>query len=91
MPSQLFGANAAWWWIAVLAYNVQAVMKLFVLPKEWRSKRLKAIRFSLINIPARIVSHAMYLIMQLSSKQHMADFIMEVRRRIASLVPCPSG
>ncbi len=91
MPSRLFGANAAWWWLSVIAHNLQAIMKQHVLPEELRSKRLKAIRFSLINIPARIVSHARYLIMQLSSKQHMADLIMEMRRRIASLVPCPSG
>lgn len=91
MPSQLFGANAAWWWLSVIAHNEHSIMKQHVLPKEWRSKRLKAIRFSLINIAGRIVSHARYLIMQLSAKQHMADFILEMRRRIASLVPCPSG
>jgi hypothetical protein len=66
-------------------------MKLYVLPREWRRNRLKVIRFSPINIATRIVFLAGYLIIQLSSKQHMADFIMEMRRKIASLVPCPSG
>ena len=42
LPSGLFGANAAWWAIAVLAFNLSSAMKRLVLGGQWVSKRLKA-------------------------------------------------
>ena len=44
LPSGLFGANAAWWAIAVLAFNLSSAMKRPV-GRQWVSKRLKAVRF----------------------------------------------
>src|SRR3954464_10897023 len=62
LPSGLFGANAAWWALAILAHNLNAAMKQLVLGKEWAAKRMKALRFHLIALPGRVVSHARKLI-----------------------------
>ena len=35
LPSGLFGANAAWWAISVLAFNLNSAMKRLVLGKQW--------------------------------------------------------
>ena len=51
LPSRLFGANAAWWAIAVLAFNLSSAMKRLVLGGQWVSRRLKAVRFALIALP----------------------------------------
>ncbi len=91
MPSQRFGVNAAWWWMAVLAHNLNAIMKRHVLRGNWVDKRLKAIRFSLIHLPGRVMERARRLIIRLSERQPMANFLIEVRSRIATLVPAPSG
>ena len=91
MPSQLFGVNAAWWWLAVLAHNLNSIMKRHVLGGTWADKRLKAIRFSLINLPGRVLERSRRLIIRLSERQPMASFLIEVRCRIAALVPIPSG
>lgn len=56
LPSGKFGVNAAWWWIMVLALNLNQVMKQLVLGHNWTAKCLKAIRFALINLPARVMS-----------------------------------
>ena len=32
LPSDQFGANAAWWGIMVLAFNLNSIMKRLVLP-----------------------------------------------------------
>ena len=37
MPSGKFGANAAWWAIAVLAFNLNSAMKWLVLGGQWVS------------------------------------------------------
>ena len=33
VPSGLFGANAAWWWIFVLALDLQNILKMHILPE----------------------------------------------------------
>lgn len=58
LPSQKFGANAAWWALMILSMNFHTMMKRFVLGDKWEKKRMKAVRFELITAPARIVHHA---------------------------------
>ncbi|MDP2950352.1 MAG: hypothetical protein Q8P22_12550 [Chloroflexota bacterium] len=48
LPSGQFGANAAWWGIVVLAYNLNSLMKRLAMPEGWAPKRLKAVRFGFI-------------------------------------------
>jgi hypothetical protein len=91
MPSQGFGVNAAWWWVTVLAHNLNAIMKRRVLGPAWADKRMKAIRFSLINLPGRVLERARQLIIRLTHWQPLANFLIEVRCRIAALVPGPAG
>lgn len=90
-PSQLFGVNAAWWWMMALAHNLNAIMKRHVLGAAWVYKRMKAIRFSLINLAGRVLERARRLIVRLNQWQPMARFLMEVRCRIAALMPVPAG
>ncbi|MCX5990984.1 MAG: hypothetical protein NTZ04_01420 [Chloroflexi bacterium] len=47
-------ANAAWWGITVLAYNLNSLMKRLVMPEGWAPKRMKAVRFGFINIAGRV-------------------------------------
>lgn len=54
-PSGDFGENAAWWWIMIFAYNLNVLMKRLVLGESWVNKRMKAIRFGIINIAARVI------------------------------------
>lgn len=58
MPSRLFGANAAWWAISVLAFNLNSAMKRLVLGGQWVARGLKAVRFALIALPGRVMCHA---------------------------------
>ncbi len=90
-PSGDFGENAAWWWIMVLAHNLNAIMKQQALGETWISKRMKAIRFSFINLPGRVVERARSLIIRLTRNHPSLGVLIEARRRIALLVPIPSG
>jgi hypothetical protein len=85
LPSARFGANAAWWGIMVLAFNLNSLMKRLVLPEGWAPKRLKAIRFGLINLAGRVVCRARQLIIRLSQSQPSYQLLMGVRRRLRSL------
>ncbi len=85
LPSARFGANAAWWGIMVLAFNLNSLMKRLVLPQRWAPKRLKAIRFGFINLAGRVVSRARQLIIRLSGGHPAYELLMEVRRRLRAL------
>ena len=89
LPSGLFGANAAWWAIAVLAFNLNSAMKRLVLGGEWVSKRLKAVRFALIALPGRVVRHARRLIIRLARGHPSYELLLRVRQRILALAAEP--
>jgi hypothetical protein len=88
-PSGLFGANAAWWQIMILAFNLHSAMKRLILGGAWVNRRLKAIRFWLINVPGRVLSHARSLIVRLVGGHPSNGILCEVRRRMMYL--CDSG
>ena len=91
LPSGDFGENAAWWWIMMLSFNLHAGMKALALGKRWAHKRMKAVRFALINLPGRVLEHARRLIIRLTGGHPSFREIIEARWRIAQLVPAGSG
>jgi hypothetical protein len=91
LPSGDFGENAAWWWIMVLAFNLNAVMKRLVLGPGWVNKRMKAVRFGLIHLSARVVEHARQLWVRLSEGHPALGMLLAARSRILALVQGPAG
>jgi hypothetical protein len=89
LPSGDFGENAAWWWIMILAMNLSTIMKRLVLGGSWASRRMKAIRFSLINIPGRIVERSRELIIRLVKGHPAFEVYLEARRRIMAMALAP--
>ena len=89
MPSGLFGANAAWWTVMILAHNLNAVMKRLVLGPAWVARRMKALRFSLINLPGRIIRHGRRLIIRVVGET--LALLLSARRTILALAVAPSG
>jgi hypothetical protein len=85
LPSARFGANAAWWGIMVIAFNLNSVMKRLVLPHEWAPKRLKAIRFGFINLAGRVMNRARQLIIRLSGGSTAYELLLKVRQRLRTL------
>ena len=84
-PSGDFGENATWWWIMVLAYNLNSHMKRLVLGESWANKRMKAIRFGLINIAARVMEHSRGLWVRISGSHPSSGLLIDMRRRMAHL------
>ncbi len=89
LPSKLFGANAAWWMVMVLAHNLNAAMASLVLGGGWTAKRLKAIRYHLINLPGRVLSHGRRLVLRLAHDHPSLTILLAARQRIAALARDP--
>ena len=89
LPSGRFGANAAWWAIAVLAFNLNSAMKRLVWGAPWSHKRLKALRFALISLPGRVVQRARRLIIRLARGHPAYPLLLRARQRILALAHAP--
>jgi hypothetical protein len=91
MPSGRFGANAAWWAIVMLAINLNAAMKRLVLGPAWVAKRMKALRYGIINLPGRVVRHARRLIIRVSATGEALARLISAREAIRALAQGPAG
>jgi len=89
LPSGLFGANAAWWQIMILALNLNSAMKRLALGEGWVNRRMKAIRLWLINLPGRAVERGRQLFVRLAGGHPSNEILVEARRRM--LCFCESG
>lgn len=85
LPSSDFGENAAWWSIMVLAMNLNSAMKQLVLKGSWTARRMKAIRFSLINLPGRIMEGAHEMMIRITKGHPSLDILLRARQRIMEL------
>ena len=91
MPSDEFGANAAWWVIAMLAMNLSSAMNRLVLGGEWATRRMKAIRFLIICLPGRVIEKARQLYLRLSRGHPAFEILVGTRLRILELATGPPG
>ena len=91
LPSDDFGENAAWWWIMILAFNLNAIMKKLAMGSSWISKRMKAVRFSFINLPGRVLKRSRGLIIRLTKNNPSMELLINARKKIAMLQPVPTG
>jgi hypothetical protein len=57
MPSGRFGANAAWFRINALTFNVLTVLKRRALPERLRDARPKRLRFEVFTLPGKLAVH----------------------------------
>ncbi len=57
LPSQKFGANAAWLRLNVMLYNLLSAFKRVGLPEEMHNARPKRLRFLLLNSVGKVVRH----------------------------------
>jgi len=58
LPSQKFGANAAWLRLNVMLYNLLSAFKRVGLPEEYHYARPKRLRFLVLNTVGKVVRHA---------------------------------
>ena len=86
LPSGKFGANAAWFRLNVLTYNLLTALKRLTLPGDLRTARPKRLRFLLFNTVGKVVSHARRTLLRLTGAVQHA-LLVRVRAHIARLAP----
>jgi hypothetical protein len=89
LPSGDFGENPAWWWIMIMALNLNTIMKRRVLGKAWIPKRMKAVRFKLINLPGRVLERSRSLIIRLTQGHPSLALLIEAAEKSRCLCRRP--
>lgn len=88
MPCGRFGANAAWFRLAVLTLNLLQALKVVGLGEQLRTARPKRLRFLVFNVAAELIHHARSLIVRLGRRWLEGPSLIPVR---ASLLLLFSG
>ena len=87
LPSAKFGANAAWWALMILSMNLQRMLR-GLMGEGWGKKRMKAVRFALINTPGRFVRHAPQFCLRVP--ETVAKLLHQIRTSLGRMVLAPA-
>jgi hypothetical protein len=86
LPSARFGANAAWFRINALVFNVLTVLKRRALPPRYRDARPKRLRYELFTLPGKMVVHQSRLSVRVSAGDQRLREIVEARGRLLAML-----
>jgi len=86
MPSGRFGANAAWFRINALTFNVLTVLKRRALPERLRDARPKRLRFELFTLPGKLTVHQSRLSARTSASEERLREVIEARGRLLAML-----
>ena len=84
-PSGRFGANAAWYRLNLLTYNVLTVLKRQALPPRLHQAHPKRLRFEVFTVPAMLRTHARSLTAQLGAPALTVEELVAARGRLREL------
>jgi hypothetical protein len=84
MTSGDFVANALWFALGVLAYNLTQAQKLLFLDEGWRWKTIGTLRWQLIETAGRLVRHGRRLILRLATSSQKYRLFLNIRRLCAA-------
>jgi hypothetical protein len=91
-PCGRFGANAAWYRLSLLTYNVLSALKSLALPPSLSTARPKRLRFTLFTLAGRLVTHARQLVLRVSAAAERLAGLIAARRRLALVAQAlPAG
>jgi Transposase DDE domain group 1 len=91
-PCGRFGANAAWYRLSLLTYNVLSALKSLALPPHLSAARPKRLRFTLFTLAGRLVSHAGCLWVRVGAAAERLAGLIAARVRLALIAQAlPAG
>jgi hypothetical protein len=91
MPCQVFGANAAWFRINVITFNVLTALKRKALPERYSLARPKRLRFDLFTLPGKLAIHESQLSVQVSASEASLLELVTARQRLLLMSEALSG
>ena len=84
-PCGRFGANAAWYRLSLLTYNVLSALKSLALPASLSAARPKRLRFAVFTLAGRLLTHAGRLVLRISEEAERLAGLVAARTRLGAL------
>jgi len=81
MPCGQLEANAVFFAIGVLAYNLSLVLQAELLPAEYRRASVATLRWKLYRLAGKLVSHAGAWVLQIKTEGAKLALLMAVRQK----------
>lgn len=85
MPCGEMRANAVFFRIGVIAYNLFQAMKLLSLPVWWRKATIATARWGIYQVAARLVCHARSIVLKLAAPLEKIDLLRKARYRCLAI------
>lgn len=85
LPSGKFGANAAWYRLNLLTYNILSLLRRRALPERFLHARPKRLRYEVFTVPAEIHTHARQVRARLGVPALTAEELIAARGELRKL------
>ncbi len=85
LPSASFGANAAWFRINSLTFNLLTVLKRRALPPRYQDARPKRLRYELFTLPGKLAIHQSQLSVRVPADEGRLREIVEARGHLLAM------
>jgi len=82
LPCGELEANAVWFAIGVMAYNIFIASKFYLFPNTWLKKTISTVRWQFIQLAGRIIYHGRALILRICSALRETYDIYEKAREM---------
>jgi hypothetical protein len=84
MTSGDYRANALWFGLGVLVYNLTLAQKLLFLDPDYSTKTVATLRWQIIQTAGRLVRHGRCLILRLAASWEKFQLFLRIRSRTAA-------
>jgi hypothetical protein len=91
MPCGQSHANAVFFRIGVLAYNLFIGFKRLSCPEAWVKQTIATFRWKMVQVAGRIVRHAGEIVLKLMVDLGKLELFREIRKKSYELSLCPDG
>jgi hypothetical protein len=91
MPCGQSYANAVFFRIGVIAYNLFIGFKRLSCPESWMKHTIATFRWKMVQVAGRIVKHAGEVVLKLMIDLEKLELFQGIRKRSFELSVCPDG
>lgn len=91
MPCGQMEANAVFFRIGAIAYNLFIGFKRLTCPESWIKHTIATFRWRLVQVAGRIIKHAGSIILKLATDLKKLELFNGIRKRVYELSLCPGG
>ena len=85
VPTGQFHANALYYMVGILVFNLVKLMQITVLPDKWHNSMVTSIRHKLFRTVARVVSRSRQLWLAITATAEKIELLIQARDKIYAL------